>query len=250
MVQVHACSSSTLRAPYFDIQTVATVHNSILWNNGNLEALLRGRNSRNQPPALFVDHSDVRGGFPGLGNISADPKLLHVLGANMHLHPSSPCIQGGSLAAPHMPRVDIDGQPRVLNGVRDMGADEFARGQPRLAARVPGVSRALGGTVPLDVLRTRAAGLAVLVPSFSGSRPGVVYAGKRIPVNVDETTGWLLGSLPGQILPTSTGKTTTQIRFAPGLPREFVGRSMTLAACIWGVSGIKASNEEHILFWQ
>ena len=61
----------------------------------------------------------------GAGNIDAPPEFADVDAEDYHLRASSPCIDAGTNAATlTMGGTDIDGQPRVFRGVRDMGADE------------------------------------------------------------------------------------------------------------------------------
>ena len=58
------------------------------------------------------------------GNISADPLFLDPA-ANFHVQSGSPVIDAGVNAAPNLPTTDLDGNPRIVNGVVDMGAFEF-----------------------------------------------------------------------------------------------------------------------------
>jgi parallel beta-helix repeat protein len=89
-----------------------TITNSILWGN---EWDLVGLAS--------ATYSDIgRGNTKGKGNISKDPRFVG--GGDYHLQQSSPCINRGNNAAPGLPDTDIDGDPRILDGTVDMGADE------------------------------------------------------------------------------------------------------------------------------
>ena len=82
--------------------------NSIIWGN----ELAQISTSFLVPEATY---SCIEGGYPGLGNISADPRLIDLFGGNYRLQRSSPCIDAGDpLSAP-----DPDGS------ITDMGA--FAR---------------------------------------------------------------------------------------------------------------------------
>lgn len=73
-----------------------------------------------------VTYSDVGGGWPGLGNIDADPCFADANNGDYHLRPDSPCINAGDpnyVAAPN--EIDLDGNERVLGGRIDMGAYEY-----------------------------------------------------------------------------------------------------------------------------
>ncbi|PWU11454.1 MAG: hypothetical protein C5B50_23350 [Verrucomicrobia bacterium] len=64
----------------------------------------------------------------GSGNIASEPLLVSTNGwANLRLRSNSPCIDSGSNAyAPGL--TDLDGRPRVVGGIVDMGAYEFQSG--------------------------------------------------------------------------------------------------------------------------
>jgi hypothetical protein len=59
----------------------------------------------------IVSYSDVQGGWPGTGNIDADPNFAHVITLNLRLLPSSPCIDAAdnNSVPPDMADLDSDG---------------------------------------------------------------------------------------------------------------------------------------------
>ena len=59
----------------------------------------------------------------GMGNITENPMLLP--GFNPHLLQDSPCIGAGDNGYASTNDVDLDGEPRILDGTVDMGCDEF-----------------------------------------------------------------------------------------------------------------------------
>jgi predicted outer membrane repeat protein len=54
----------------------------------------------------------------------ADPLFRDAANGDLHLSAGSPCINAGDNNAPELPENDKDGQPRIMNGVVDMGAYE------------------------------------------------------------------------------------------------------------------------------
>ncbi len=84
----------------------------------------------NQGSEIYGDHSvsysNVEGGYPGEGNVTADPLFVNSAGGDYHLSPASPCIDAGdSEFLPALGETDFDGEPRVMGARVDMGADEF-----------------------------------------------------------------------------------------------------------------------------
>jgi len=92
---------------------------------------------------MDVNYSDVEGGWPGIGNLDAEPCFAQpgywdangTLGdvnddfwveGDYHLLPDSPCINAGDPNyVPEPNEIDLDGLPRVIGGRIDMGAYEF-----------------------------------------------------------------------------------------------------------------------------
>ncbi len=111
-----------------------TVTNCILWNDSPDE--LSGGT-----PA--VAYSNIQGGWPGTGNIDADPLFVDPGSGDYHLSPGSPCIDAGNNnAVPVGITTDLDGNPRFVDDpdtvdtglgdppVVDMGAYEFQGALP------------------------------------------------------------------------------------------------------------------------
>jgi len=96
------------------------VQNSIFWDGGQEIADTSGTID------VQVSYSDVQGGWPGQGNLNANPLFVDPNAGNYRLLPNSPCIDDGNNAAiPPSVTTDLDGRPRIIAGTVDMGAYEF-----------------------------------------------------------------------------------------------------------------------------
>lgn len=103
--------------------------NCILWDGG--DEIWNNDGSR-----ITITYSDLQGGWPGRGNLDANPLFVDPQKGDYRLCASSPCIDAGDNAA--VPRGvvnDLDGNPRFVDGpptpdtgnvpIVDMGAYEF-----------------------------------------------------------------------------------------------------------------------------
>ena len=107
----------------------APLFNCILW--GNVPEQIGDQ-------SLAVTHSDVQGGWPGTGNIDADPLFVQPGTDDVRLAFGSPCVNAGNNADLPPDTLDLDGDgnttepipfdiggnPRVQGGTVDMGAWE------------------------------------------------------------------------------------------------------------------------------
>jgi predicted outer membrane repeat protein len=102
---------------YADSNSLIT--STIVWDNSPNQ--LAGHDCNN---VAYCDISD--GICSGVtSNISADPCFVDPNSGDYHLLPDSPCIDAGDpnyVAGPN--ETDLDGNPRIVNGVVDMGAFE------------------------------------------------------------------------------------------------------------------------------
>jgi hypothetical protein len=108
-----------------------TMRNSIVWGNGGPAIDTQDSSS------ATVTTSIVQGGYPGAGNLDADPRFIAPLasssapttGGDYHLNAASPAINAGSTTVtdPGLPATDLDGNPRIApaNGIVDLGAYEL-----------------------------------------------------------------------------------------------------------------------------
>jgi predicted outer membrane repeat protein len=106
------------------------ITNCILWNDyANPTGEIYNDDSTSVP---VVTYSDVDGGYTGTGNIDsdplfvADPNLADDNYGNLQLQPGSPCANSGDTAAIDAAGIttDLAGNPRVVDGIVDMGAYE------------------------------------------------------------------------------------------------------------------------------
>lgn len=86
-----------------------SMRNCIVWGNGIGEQAIQLF-----PISATVSYSCIQGGFPGEGNIDADP--MFVAEGNYHLHPDSPCIDSGD------PGDSVGTEPLPNGGRINMGA--------------------------------------------------------------------------------------------------------------------------------
>ncbi len=128
-----------------DAENSMTFKNCILW--GDLYLYSSG--------SATVTYSDIQGGYPGEGNINANPLFVDSTNNDFHLQAGSPCIDKGTNSAPEILDTDFEGDPRITDGdhngtaTADMGADEFVLADNTLSGQdvVVEPEDCIGGTV-------------------------------------------------------------------------------------------------------
>jgi len=97
----------------------STVTNCIFWGNTPDEITT-------DASTPTITYSNVQGGWPGTGNINADPLFISAADGDLRLLWGSPSNDtGDNTAVPAGLTVDFEGEQRIFNATVDMGADEF-----------------------------------------------------------------------------------------------------------------------------
>jgi len=100
-----------------------SIYNSIIWSNSAPNASSNYYNSN-------IKYSCSLPLPSGTGNISNYPEFVNY-NSNLRLRASSPCINAGTNAFAPMP-FDLDGNPRIIYGIVDMGCYEYVN-PPQIA---------------------------------------------------------------------------------------------------------------------
>lgn len=92
----------------------AGFYNSIVWGNAGLTSF-----SDSSGGSVVVQYSDVEGGIAGEGNLNSSPQF----DSDYSLQAGSPCLDKGTNSFVTATK-DVLGNPRIVNGIVDMGALE------------------------------------------------------------------------------------------------------------------------------
>jgi hypothetical protein len=99
-------------------QVICRLYSSIVWSN-------TPDNYADNNSFLCEFHQSCTTPLPGgPGNISSDPSFVDIGAGNLRLQSNSPCINGGDNGNV-MTATDLAGNPRIINGIVDMGAYEY-----------------------------------------------------------------------------------------------------------------------------
>jgi putative cofactor-binding repeat protein len=198
-----ANSSSTFGAGiYCQNLSSPTITSNILWDN----QAPTGAEIYVESGDPVVTYCDVEGGWPGTGNIDADPQFGDPARGDFHLAAGSPCLDAGDpgdraagrdvARDPRLLDADLDGHQTV-----DMGA--YERGNVRLGLwweRQAGhMRRVLGHDARLALDVSGTTGLSAFL--LAGTVPGEVSLPPYGPLFLDLAHPWVFlswGSVPSR----------------------------------------------------
>ncbi|MBN2594730.1 MAG: LamG domain-containing protein [Sedimentisphaerales bacterium] len=117
---------------FFEPYSHINLCNCIIWGGQN-EIIFDAAN--NSGSNINITYSNIQGGWPGEGNIDADPlfadpngfdNIIGTVDDELRLLEDSPCIDAGnnSVVLPSL-ATDIEGNPRIFDSIVDMGAYEY-----------------------------------------------------------------------------------------------------------------------------
>lgn len=153
---------------------LVTITNCIVWGNVGEEydpQIGVGCGECGAPDRVSVSYSDIQCGLYsvhhcsgeldwGPHNIDAAPLFVDSSSGDFHLLPDSPCINAGDPTGDYTDQTDIDGEPRVINGRVDIGADEVYES--------PLPAWTISGTVTDDATGEPIEGATVLIIAKDG----------------------------------------------------------------------------------
>lgn len=93
--------------------------NTVVWGNTG------GSFSGQSAASTVASYSNIEGGFPGTFNVNVDPLFVNPAANDYRLSATSPLIDTGFTSHPLLPAQDLDGNPRIVGAVVDMGPYEF-----------------------------------------------------------------------------------------------------------------------------
>ena len=111
---------------YNDAASAPVLTNAILWGD---TAHLGSEIFNENPSICEITYCDIDQDLTASDtihdNIRENPLFVDAAGGDLHLQWESPCIDAGTNDAPWLLETDFEGDPRFVNEVVDMGADEY-----------------------------------------------------------------------------------------------------------------------------
>jgi hypothetical protein len=191
-----------------------------------------------------VFYCNVRGGYPGSGNIDVDPLFVDAPNGDYHLAPTSACQDAGNPTDPGV-GTDCDGDPRLSGVAVDIGADEATfpkspwtfRGHALAGSsgtpNIVGTGTALPST-PTTVTLTGTTPSSPTTLVLGASHLGVPFKGGVMVPDVDILIGGLLTDGTGALLVNGS--------WPPAIPSGFTSYMQFWMNDASGPLGFVASN--------
>ncbi|MFH0954474.1 MAG: hypothetical protein V1873_09115 [Verrucomicrobiota bacterium] len=116
-------NTGTSRGGGVYISGAGMIRNSIIYYN----ASANGSNFYNTTATASYTNccASPVGMLEGSGNISGPPGFVDYAAGDLHLASTSACVNAGTNDVWMEDAVEVDGQPRVMRGIVDIGADEY-----------------------------------------------------------------------------------------------------------------------------
>lgn len=215
-----------------------TAVNSVVWGNGDAEAVTTFDDICVSGGTFSVTYSDIKGGWQGTGNFNLDPLFVEPAGSlaaptaagDYHLRSGSPCVDQAS--TPHLAS-DIDGDDRPLGPGYDVGADEYST-ETKVTIRATAGSASESGPTPGEFTISRTGstvasltvdftvtgtatpdtdytsiGASATIPAGASSETITVLPVNDLDVEVLETVVATLDASPGYTVGNSASATIT-----------------------------------------
>lgn len=130
----------------------AVICNTVIWGN-----------EAPSQPDLFLDlsyptitFSNIKGGWPGTGNIDAAPEFKNALQGDYRLRHTSPCVDTGYSGASDIGQRDFEGDQRIRYWAVDIGADEFLIEHLFVVPDLyPNIQQAIDDAVDADIIHVK-----------------------------------------------------------------------------------------------
>jgi parallel beta-helix repeat protein/YD repeat-containing protein len=248
-------NSSSSGSAIFDggFDTNMTIENNLVIGKAGQSAYFCQQFNGNTTPAVFAHNDVFAEGAAAIsgnctvttgtnGNISAAPSFVSSLANNFHLQAGSPAIDTGTSSA-SLPAKDLDGFPRIENGIVDIGAYEFFLTGISLQPSSLTFSTQLIGTKstaqPVVVMNTGTMPLFLgvsITGDFlqSNNCPSRVAPGAKCTVNVSfKPTG--VGARTGGLLFADNASSSPQNVFLTGTGQGFPIVSLSTTSLAFGV---------------
>ena len=173
--------------------SAGTLQNSIVYGN----AAIYDQNFYNSGSGMSYTYCCTTPNPGGDGNTTANPLFVNAVGSNYRLQTGSPCVNAGNNAYAFGDS-DLDGKPRIMGAVVDLGCFETPKESAAVPAPVITSPAAVpaGGNVSISMINGTSIDIA-------GSKPGQMWVARAWLTNgIAQTasgTAWIESALPLQI---------------------------------------------------